>query len=728
VTDLFLTQDAPAPGRLEDPFPAGDAAATRPAGLALPPAWQARLEQARLEERGAVEPPRSIPRAAAVLAGRLTLVEDAAGAASLAAVARQVPLVCVGLDFEFRHGTPGVLVKRVNGKEHHWYDPRSVVPLLLSVALVERTAAGLLVIRYVVDCRRREAVAPLADLFTLPVPFAAHFARAELFCLWRLGLPVSDQLWDSWVAERCFLLGLGHARYRNPVPADESAEAEARERAEEETDLRCGLGATCLRRDVAYPFAGDKERLQRSFLDHPDGAPFTREQLEYAAANAVAVARLYRAQVEEAALTGCLNHLARVEMDWCVTNAAMTWDGVRVAAEDRQRLREACQRLLGRLGEELRRLGLDNFNSHPRLRAFFDAEGVLELFRSPGGYSFDDDHLEAAEARHGAVPLIRAARKVRRLLADRAFTGELVGADGRLHPEHHQLGAASGRNSMSWPNIGGIGRALRPVVTAEAGFAVGEVDLSQIEVGIAAAVYGDPDLVAMFNGGDVYSAMARRYHAGELPPEAASMPDRTFKKAYRRHRDRMKVFTLGIIYNITSAGLSVLLDIDRTRAQEELDRFLGLFPRLTEALRRASEDGVIRGYAYTVSGLRRWRGAKGRPTPWETNWMRNTPVQGSAGVVFKVAGNRLHRRYRHYGARLILPMHDAFVFEAPARHLRTVAKITAEVMRGTVQEFFPALDPQADINIDHPSCWNKDGRWRSLALWMVHPEHARRYL
>ena len=57
-----------------------------------------------------------------------------------------------------------------------------------------------------------------------------------------------------------------------------------------------------------------------------------------------------------------------------------------------------------------------------------------------------------------------------------------------------------------------------------------------------------------------------------------------------------------------------------------------------------------------------------------------------------------------------------------------MAKVTAEVMRGAVQEYFPALEPQVDINIDHPDCWNKDGRWRSLEHWLIGPELARRYM
>src|SRR5262249_51001035 len=183
-----------------------------------------------------------------------------------------------------------------------------------------------------------------------------------------------------------------------------------------------------------------------------------------------------------------------------------------------------------------------------------------------------------------------------------------------------------------------------------------------------------------------YTAMARRFYAGQLPSEAQDLPDKTFKRKHRALRDRMKVCTLATIYNITPFGLALRLGVSVEQAGQELARFLGMFPELAGALRQASACGAIRGYAYLCSGLRRWRARAGAPSPWETNWMRNTPVQGSAGVVFKVAGNRLYRRYQHYGARLVLPMHDAFVFEAPTRNLQEVAKVTAEVMRGAVQE------------------------------------------
>src|SRR5262249_36490717 len=145
---------------------------------------------------------------------------------ALVTLARQTPLCCVGIDFEFRYARPGVRVKRVKGEDRYWYDPRSVVPLLLSVALTEQRAEGARLIRFVADCRCREAVSALGPLFSLPVPFVLHFARTDLFCVWQLGLPTPDQVWDTWAAERCFLLGLTHARYKNATPANEAEEAE----------------------------------------------------------------------------------------------------------------------------------------------------------------------------------------------------------------------------------------------------------------------------------------------------------------------------------------------------------------------------------------------------------------------------------------------------------------------------------------------------------------------
>jgi DNA polymerase-1 len=135
--------------------------------------------------------------------------------------------------------------------------------------------------------------------------------------------------------------------------------------------------------------------------------------------------------------------------------------------------------------------------------------------------------------------------------------------------------------------------------------------------------------------------------------------------------------------------------------------------------------GAARGYATTVSGLRRRRERADRPpSRWERNWLTNQPVQGSAATAFKAAGNRLDRLYRRYDAWLILPMHDAFVFEAPLEVLGEVAELTGRVLREAVEEYFPVLRPRTEINVTHPHCWNKDGHADSVDRWIEDPTHS----
>ncbi|MBT4288396.1 MAG: DNA polymerase I, partial [Deltaproteobacteria bacterium] len=93
-------------------------------------------------------------------------------------------------------------------------------------------------------------------------------------------------------------------------------------------------------------------------------------------------------------------------------------------------------------------------------------------------------------------------------------------------------------------------------------------------------------------------------------------------------------------------------------------------------------------------------------------------VQGSAAVVFKTAGNRLDKLYQQYNARIIIPVHDAFIFETPLNTLETVAEKTSRVMCDTLQEYFPVLRPQVEVNISNPSCWNKDGDGDELERWI----------
>jgi DNA polymerase-1 len=667
------------------------------------------------------------PRSPGHYAARVTFVGTADAAWALADLARQRPLSHIGLDTEFAWDGPGAVINAARGLVAH--DPRSIRPLLLSLALAEPDPAsrdGGQLSPFVLDLRRPEVLPALAAVLRLPVPFVGHALKGDLFCLLRLGLPEPALLWDSWACSRCLYLGRHHRKYAARHGDDEAAEVNAHEQAEADEEVRHSLLANCRRHGISHPYALDKGRLQQSFLAHLADAPFSPEQIDYAAADAVAVARLYPHQVVAAGQAGILQHLSTVEMPWALTNARMAWHGVRVDAEKCRQVREACVGHLAALGPQLQQHGIDNVRSHPQMRAFFERVGLLELFWRDGKLSFDREALADFSDRHPAIPMIRATKKVLQLQSDKLLTGELVGADGRVHPDHRQLGTDTGRQSCRWPNILGLGKVFRPLVVPEPGRGIGEADLSQIEVGLAAAVYGDDRLVEMFNTGDVYSAMAQHFYREQLPTDLQTLPSLAFKqhKELAWMRARMKRCTLGILYGLTPHGLALYLGISRSEAAALQDRFMGMFPALRQALADTASFGGLRGHVPTVSGLRRYRARRGPVSAWERNWMTNHPVQGSAAVVFKAAGNRLDRLYRAHNAWLIVPLHDAYVFEAPVEAIEEVGGLTGRVLCESVQEYFPQLRPRAEVNVAQPHCWNKDGHADSLDRWMKNPTFA----
>ena len=312
------------------------------------PGWAERLAEAARRPAPAPERRLVLPKAPDYYAAERRLVADQAGAEALLDFARQRPIAFIGIDCEFNYNRPGVFIRRSGGEDRYWYDPHSLVPLLLAVVLVELSPDGQAVLyRFVLDLRQPGVLGPLGTFFRLPVPFVAHFAQAELFCLWKLALPTPDSVWDTCLAERAFQLGVHHPRYKGG--GDEVEQARAKEETEEEIDFSCSLVSTCLRRGVPYPFAAAKERLQASFLTHPEDQPFSPEQQEYVAADAEAAARLYPIQVQAALAQNALNHLQQVEMDWTVTNARIVWDGVRADPDLCKRLLAACQRHIGDL-------------------------------------------------------------------------------------------------------------------------------------------------------------------------------------------------------------------------------------------------------------------------------------------------------------------------------------------------------------------------------------------
>ena len=684
--------------------------------MELLPTWNKRVQDAQQEPAGN-RISYGLKKSPRYYAMKINFIDTVDDAQAMLDFALQRPLSHIGFDTEFGYDRPGVVIDKRNTA----YDPRSIRPLLLSLAMAEpsdENRDGSLY-SFVIDLRKPELLPGLKELFRLPIPFSGHFAKVELFCLWRLGLAEPGILWDTFIFEKVLHLGRHHHKYELQRKRDEFERIQAKEETKEKEAFGFSLVATCQRYGVAYGMEAGKERLQQSFLAHIDGQRFSGEQIDYAAEDAMAAGRLYPLQVQKALQYGLLRHCETVEMDWVITNARIEWAGVRV---DERKRDEA----IARIGAHLEKLekhlateyGIDNTQSHKQLEEFFQSCGLLHKFLDGGKVSFDRKVLKRNADLHPAIALLRAARRASDLLADRLLSSEFIREDGRVRAEHRQLGTDTGRQTSRWPNFLGLDRVLRPLVIPEEGYGIGEVDWSQVEVGVAGAMYGDDELVRMFNSGDVYSAMAQHFFRDDLPAEDLAITGKEFKGKHKGLRNQMKSCTLGMIYGITPIGLAQTLGSTKAKAVALQKRFMAMFPQLEEALTLAAQYGAIRGYAYTISGLKRYRAKCLEVTRWEKNWLTNHPVQGSAAVAFKASGNRLDKLYRQYDARIIIPLHDAFIFEAPLEELEAVAELTSRIMCDTLQEYFPVLRPQVEVNISRPDCWNKDGDGDELERWI----------
>jgi DNA polymerase I len=642
-------------------------------------------------------------------------------AENMLALALQRPLSHIGFDTEFGYDSPGVLIDKNNTT----HDPHSIRPMLLSLSFAEPSEDGHgHLYTFVVDLRKPELLPVLKRVFRLPVCFIGHFAKVELFCLWKLGIPEPSILWDTFIFEKALQMGRNHHKYKLKKVSDDFDQIQAKAEAKQKQTFGLSLIATCQRYGVAHQMAGNKDRLQQSFLIHKNEEPFSKEQIEYSAEDAIVAGQLYPLQIQKAVQSGLLHHCQTVEMAWVITNARIEWNGVRVDAGKRDdaiaRIDAQSEKLKKNLSVEY---GIEKIQSHKQLTDFFRSCGLLKKFQKGKEVSFDKKTMKENADLHPAIPLLKAARRASDLLADKILSPDFVGEDGRVHAEHRQLGTDTGRQTSRWPNLLGLDRVLRPLVVPEQGYGIGEVDWSQVEVGVAAAVYGDDELVRMFNSGDVYSAMAQNFYKEDLSAEDSILDGKEFKRKHKHLRNQMKTGTLGMIYGITPVGLSRNLGTTKAKAAAFQERFMAMFPSLTDRLVLAAQEGAIRGYAHTISGFKRYRGKKGSASHWERNWLTNHPVQGSAAVVFKAAGNRLDRIYQQYDARIIIPVHDAFIFEAPLDNLEAVSEVTSRLMCDTLQEYFPVLQPRVEVNISNPACWNKDGDGDELNRWIESLDH-----
>lgn len=654
--------------------------------------------------------------------GNIRHVADELQAQELIALLEGSNIAAIAVDSEFYHASTEFELR--SGRS--WTDIRSVRPVCVSLAaLVVGSSPDEpeAIFRAVLDVRRPGVVTCLDRILRLRVPFVFHYAKSELFTFWALGLdPGFPSLYDTNIAAAALRPGHGHKRPASAVEEDDPEQIQDEEERQEARAHELSLVGQCVQYGLAYPYAGAKDDLRRSFAHLGADQSLATSQLAYAAADAEYTLRLYLAQQRDLILAGLHAQLCQVEFPFTIANARMEWRGVHISRDGMERVLTAAHRAEEYYARKLVEHGIDPPGSRDKFLGLMRREGLIQHFRRADKLSTRKELLESLELLHPTIREYRLHKRYQHLAGEEWLRGALVGADGRTHPAHHQLGAATGRNTCTSPNIVGIGRVLRPIVTAPPDRALIELDYGQIEVGVAAAEFQDPDLIAAYNSGDVYSAIAQRVYAEDLTECERALASSDFKKARRALRERMKIFVLAVMYGMRAPAIARLLGVFESAAEEERLRFLATYPVLDAGIKSAVAAGVSRGYATTVGGLRR-HVEPGRPVDsWTRNFLRNTPIQGSAAMVFKTAVVRLDQAFRGSDTWLVLPIHDAILIECATSAVEDVAAGAKAIMQDALRAYYPELIPKVEVNLMHSACWNKDGHADSLDRFLEDPE------
>ena len=385
-----------------------------------------------------------------------------------------------------------------------------------------------------------------------------------------------------------------------------------------------------------------------------------------------------------------------IEMPLVFTLFDMEQAGVKVEAEALKvygdqlgsRIVELEKEIYGLAGEEF------NINSPKQLGVIlFEKLGMPHAKKTKTGYSTAADVLDKLAPDHPIVAKILEYRQLTKLKSTYADgLAVYIGKDGRIHGKFNQTVTATGRLSSTEPNLQNIpvrmelGRLIRKVFVPKEGCVFVDADYSQIELRILAHCSGDEQLIQAYR------------EARDIHRMTASQVFHTpFDEVTDLQRRNAKAVNFGIVYGISSFGLSQDLSITRKEAAQYIEHYFETYPGVKKFLDDSVTHAKEKGYAVTLFGRR-------RPVPElkSSNFMQrnfgervamNAPIQGTAADIIKIAmiGVNEELKKRNMKSRLILQVHDELLIEAEGSEVDEVKAILKDKMENAADLSVPLI-------------------------------------
>lgn len=397
----------------------------------------------------------------------------------------------------------------------------------------------------------------------------------------------------------------------------------------------------------------------------------------------------------------------QVELPLIEVLASMEYTGFKIDRKELERLGEEYNKEINSLTEEIHQMaGMEfNLNSPKQMgEVLFEKLGLPVIKRTKTGYSTNMEVLEKLKPQHPVIEKILRYRQIVKLKSTYidGYINLINEKTKRIHSRFNQTITTTGRISSTEPNLQNIpirtedGRKIRKAFIAQKpDYTLVDADYSQIELRVLAHISQDEKMIAAFkNNEDIHTKTASEvFH---VPMEEVD----------GRLRDNAKAVNFGIVYGISDYGLSRDLDIPRKEAREYIDKYLENYKQVKEFMARTVENGKEKGYVETLLHRRRYvpelKARNFNVRSFGERIAMNTPIQGSAADIIKIAMVRVYKELKKRGlkSRLLLQVHDELIIETHKSEIDEIQLMLKEIMEDAIR-----LDVPLKVDIQIGDSW-----------------------
>jgi DNA polymerase I len=466
-----------------------------------------------------------------------------------------------------------------------------------------------------------------------------------------------------------------------------------------ETRMRMDSLAESLLEYKAKPISdliGERGKEQKSMRDVP-----VDEVAEYAVEDADVTLQLWAKLQPKIAEMGQTEVFEDVELPLLPVLVNMEYEGIRLDTDVLDQISSNLQKEIEQTRERIFELAGEEFNlnSPKQLGEIFFEKLQLDpnakRTRKSKQYQTNERILTRLSNRHEIAEKVlhyRESTKLKSTYLD-MLPGTVFEQTGRVHTNYEQAVTATGRMQSSNPNLQNIpvrsdqGREIRKAFVArDKDHTLLAADYSQIELRVVADISGDEAMKGAFErGDDIHDMTSMKVFDVDADGVTAEM------------RRRAKTVNFGIVYGISAFGLSDRLDIPRAQAVDLIESYFTQYPGIRDYMDTTIEFCRDKGYVQTVTGRRRYlRDINSRNATLRSAAERNainSPIQGSAADMIKIAMAKIHDRIREEGlrSRMLLQVHDELVFDMHKDETEVLPALVEDEMKTAIELSVPIV-------------------------------------